>query len=875
MFSLAGAVSASLMLATSACISTEKQVEAGIAQGNERAECSCWGRDSMAKRAWVGVSRWVGASRWARPPGFGRSRRAWPWLAVTFAVTFAVASLALVGCEGSGEAAADRLNSRGVALSAEQLAAEQPALAAEVTLTELAGPVIAVPTPRFVPPLPLELAEGTGIVRNLDWALALGKALFWDEQAGSDGQACASCHFHAGADPRITGQLNPGFLDQDHAGGDKTFGSLRSDTGSTLPGRMPAGGPAGPETTLVAGDFPLHRLQDETNNNSALESETNDVVSSAGAFAAAFARIEADGTETCGAPDAHVFHVTASDGSLLAARQVEPRNTPTTINAAFNMRQFWDGRANNTFNGVGVFGLRDIEGDENARLIVLDASGTPRLGFLELANASLASQAVGPPTSPVEMSCAGRSFADLGRKLLRLAPLGRQQVDPTDSLLGALANPSGPGLLPEYSYSEMIRRAFAPEYWAATGTYTRSAGELVRDALGFTQMESNMSMFWGLSILLYEATLISDESEFDELLAAGEITFPNCTTSANVDPLLARGCKIFFRGPFGTPADGVRGAGCSFCHAGTDTFSEGAVQAGAAFRPLLQVTDINGVISTRDLGFSNLGPRPTRFDLALGGSDPYGNPLAFGGQYRQYIDSGDLSVVKDPLLLRAIDQNTLVGGGRANPNAKLESDGATKIPGIRNTALTPPYFSYGGYANLRQVMKFYNRGGNRRQISPENAALEAPGSSCISGDDTGSGTDGNHALPVNDADCNTNVTGLVTPLGLSDCDANGVVTCDVANDDLSAVVRFMRSLTDHRVQCDEAPFDHPALSVPHGHEAREGLRAGAASDQRFSLPAVGARGYAAESGLCIPNAGDLFAPGMQGRVGGARLPLGP
>ena len=187
----------------------------------------------------------------------------------------------------------------------------------------------------------------------------------------------------------------------------------------------------------------------------------------------------------------------------------------------------------------------------------------------------------------------------------------------------------------------MIRQAFAPEYWAATGTYSRKGGALVQDALGFTQMESNMSMFWGLSILLYEATLISDRSEFDDLLAAGEITFPNCTTSATVDPLLARGCKIFFRAPFGTPADGVRGAGCAFCHAGTDTFSEGAVQAGAQFRPLLQVTDINGVVATRDLGFSNIGPRPTRFDLALGGSDPYGNPLAFGGQYRQFIETGD------------------------------------------------------------------------------------------------------------------------------------------------------------------------------------------------------------------------------------------
>ena len=44
-------------------------------------------------------------------------------------------------------------------------------------------------------------------------ARALGKALFWDMQVGSDGvQACASCHFRAGADPRSKNQLSPGLL---------------------------------------------------------------------------------------------------------------------------------------------------------------------------------------------------------------------------------------------------------------------------------------------------------------------------------------------------------------------------------------------------------------------------------------------------------------------------------------------------------------------------------------------------------------------------------------------------------------------------------------------------------------------------------------
>ena len=524
-----------------------------------------------------------------------------------------------------------------------------------------------------------------------------------------------------------------------------------------------------------------------------------------------------------------------------------------------------------------MFGQRDIDGDPNLRLIVAKEGGSPELGVLSLENASLASQAVGPPLSSIEMSCAGRTFAELGRKLTRITPLAGQPVDATDSVLGGLASLDGPGLEPGYSYSWLIQQAFDPKYWSVPGKFKISGGKLSEDAAGYTQMETNMSMFWGIAIMIYESTLISDTSEFDGLLASGEITMPNCGTLASVDPLLARGCKIFFRSPFGAPpADGVRGAGCAFCHSGTDTFSEVAVQAGVAFPPMLQVNDVNGLPGTRDLGFANIGIRPASVDVGLGGTDPYGSPLAFGRQYREFLLTGNRSVVKDGLLSRAIDTNLLVRGGTYNVNAKLESDGSTKIPTIRNTALTPPYFSYGGYGTLRQVMKFYNRGGNRRLITPENVALEGmPGSTCTKGDTTGSGSDGDHFFPVQDTDCNTNTTGLMRPLGLRDCDANGVVTCDVATDDLSAVVRFMESLTDRRVQCDQAPFDHPALSLPHGATATEGDRAGTATEVQFVLPAVGKAGYAPSSGLCIPNTGDLFAPGMQGRVGGVRVPLAP
>jgi hypothetical protein len=209
--------------------------------------------------------------------------------------------------------------------------------------------------------------------------------------------------------------------------------------------------------------------------------------------------------------------------------------------------------------------------------------------------------------------------------------------------------------------------------------------------------------------------------------------------------------------------------------------------------------------------------------------------------------------------------------GPLQPDAKLEDDGASKIPTMRNVALTPPYFSYGGYASLRQVLKFYNRGGNRRQITGPGSP-EAHGSACATGDDTGSGPDGNHPYPISVADCNTNTTGLMTPLGMSDCDANGTVTCDTATDDLSAVARFLRSLTDPRVQCDRSPFDHPQLFVTAGHLVADRNHDGRADDSVFPLPAVGQLGYSASSGYCIPNAGDLFAPGMQARSGGPKAP---
>jgi len=772
------------------------------------------------------------------------------------------------------------------------------------------------PLDPLAPPEPFVLAsdgvtklnlEEAGILRRggKHWARVLGKALFWDQQTGSDGNACASCHFHGGADIRLTNQLNPGFNDITRGpNGDATFGSTRSDTGTVLPGHVPSGAVAGPNYTLVPADLPMHRLSDETDRDSPLITTTNDRVGSQGAFNAVFDRVRRDGEEdVCGPADASIFHA-----GPLAARQVEPRHSPSFHNAVFNFRNFWDNRANNLFNGVGTFGMRDILGDPDKRLIVLE-HGLPTLGYLKVENASLASQALSPPPNALEMSCNGRTFADVGHKLLSTTPLAEQHVSRSDSVLGPYVGPHGRGLSSGYDYAALVQKAFEPKYWALPGRYRIVDGQLVRDRSGYTQMEINFSMFWGLAIQEYEATTVSDRSEFDALQAAGRLVMTpsfvpvvpgigGCTSpTRDVDPLLLRGCTIFSRvNPVpAPPPDGIRGGNCFICHNAQGggvgrtrqpLLAEGAIQNGELFSLFLTVTDINGFNDLRDQGSANIGLRPVFSDLMSGRVDPYGNPLSFGRQYWNYLD-GEAGAVLDPPLQRAIDAlavPTRVGVADptpANTFRKLETDGSTKAPILRNVALTPPYFSWGGYPNLRQVLKVYNRGLNHRDITGA-GSRDAHGSACATGDDSGSGPDGNQSWPVQGNDCNTNVTGVIVPLGLSDCDANGRpdAACTahgqtVQNDDLAALERFLKSLTDRRVQCDQAPFDHPQLTIFDGEQVVSPPNPdGKAQDVTFTLPAVGAEGYPPSSGFCIPNAGDLFAPGMQARSGGERVPLG-
>jgi hypothetical protein len=203
-----------------------------------------------------------------------------------------------------------------------------------------------------------------------------------------------------------------------------------------------------------------------------------------------------------------------------------------------------------------------------------------------------------------------------------------------------------------------------------------------------------------------------------------------------------------------------------------------------------------------DAGFYNIGVTPTTDDLGRGGGDAFGQPLAFSRQalfdrlgvapIAFPVFGNDSIPARDEDLGRAVCDDLNHNGVCERSEAlqpqfqRAAVDGAFKTPGLRNVELTGPYFHNGGVATLRQVVQFYNRGGNF---------------------------------------CRFNVKDLdpaIEPLGLSALQERQLVA-------------FLVSLTDERVKHRAAPFDHPELRVP-----EDGLE-GAATRH---IKAVGAAGAA-------------------------------
>ena len=548
---------------------------------------------------------------------------------------------------------------------------------------------------RVAVPLPSNLFD---FVRNtkdgMVAARQLGKALFWDMQVGSDGQACASCHFHAGADNRIKNQLNPGVNAGDSIFGNPGAGVLAS-----------SGHPRfGPSYALEPRDFPFHRVDPEGPQDFSgrtVLADTNDVVGSQGAFSARLTAIVAGKPTDAGVPRSDpVFRVEEK-----AVRQVEPRNAPSVINAVFNVDNFWDGRAKSDFNGSSPFGSLD----PRAGVLVENAARTALVRQrVSIDHASLASQALDPPLSPVEMSFDGRTFPQLGRKMLSLRPLGLQLVSPEDSTLGSLSRAilwdgevvGLPGL--KTSYAALIRRAFRPRWWAST----KKAG-------GFTQMEANFSLFFGLAVQLYESLLVSDESPFDRFMEGED--------SALTEDQL-RGLLTFIKTPFsgGELFSAVGMGGCVFCHSGPELTGAAYTSTDKKHKILTAWTTklVDGKLvedhadqapsAFFDQGFVNIGVRPTREDRGRGGVIHLRRGET-GGLIQRPLSFTRAAVAALP----SAPALPPCGGVRQHPCPAGNRDlveGAFKVPGLRNVELTAPYFHNGGQATLQQVVDFYRRG---------------------------------------------------------------------------------------------------------------------------------------------------------------------
>ena len=696
-------------------------------------------------------------------------------------------------------------------------------------------------------PEPTHLDE---FVRDREWAVALGKALFWDVAVGSDGQtACATCHGHAGVDPRTINTVHPGFN-----------------------GLFDGGvGPGGSKDPFF---FPTTVFDDPASRFGGVVRSIDDVAGSQGVLRRFFERMVGEPPiEVCEEQPDPVFH----EGGV-NVRQVTGRNPPSVINAVFNIRNFWDGRANPWFNGVDGAGPTN----PGARVWVWNASEQAFQQVpLLLDFAGLASQAVGPVLDGVEMSCSGRSWHDVAARLLDARPLAAQRVASTDSVLGALVADDGFGL--DTTYRAMIVEAFRARWRRETQTPS-----------GVPQIEANFPLLFGLALQAYQSTLVSGDTPYDRFAAAGSPS----DGGGHLDAVALEGLDLFVNsGQF----EDLPAANCVECHS-SPTFS-------SATWPGMGVTSPPGTV-----GAPRAAPNGIERMLAMAGAnlaravfadhpangDPAIEALAF-----ELV--GDIELVRlapgsnDPDDGDEVldgDWSDLPAGCDWVRHVALEADDGEALLQIeiRGSALDKgrcglwvrfslAEFDVGRYALLLEDQRvatlevvangaydagFYNLG-----VRPTHEDLGV-GATTANGAPLSWTRRRQQGLPLPEVSdptpvpawASTAVDGAFKTPGLRNVALTGpfmhqggmstlrqtvefynrggdfheqnlddlspeMVSLGLSDAQIDAVVAFMESLTDERVANESAPFDHPELPLPNGE----------------TIPAVGAAGRAAE---CLP-----------------------
>jgi hypothetical protein len=278
---------------------------------------------------------------------------------------------------------------------------------------------------------------------------------------------------------------------------------------------------------------------------------------------------------------------------------------------------------------------------------------------------------------------------------------------------------------------------------------------------------------------------------------------------------------------------------CVNCHGGPELTNAGTRLRLEPRERIERMLMADNLTTLYDNGFYNIGVRPTAEDLAAGGTDPWGNPLSFTRQYNTLLQGGNVAdpfevdVCKFELPLTA----AIPCDATAKPPAGFRDavDGAFKVPTLRNVALTGPYFHNGSRSTLKQVVEFYNRGGDRRGEDASNT----------------SGFDHPTVNQHNGSNLDADITSLnLTP------------------EEQDALVKFLEvGLTDPRVAWERAPFDHPSLVIPQGEIGDEnsvtvrppdaGVTTPRAQDALLQLREIGAEGRKATEGPLLPFANDL------------------
>ena len=639
-----------------------------------------------------------------------------------------------------------------------------------------------VPVPR-----PSTLNE---YVKDETKLLELGKALFWDVQMSDDQTiACGTCHNNAGADSRITNQIGFARTLRNQDGSKRGFDSFSNDSENDIEFR--------PNITLIPNNFPRNKKSDVRDFSSEFLRQTNTIVGSAGIQRD---RIKNNGQRsfvplvTLDRSD-YKMPLAGESGVFLNTRRKAARNAPSVINAVYNYRVLWNGKAANSFNGNTPFG----ENDTRTTVFVTLPSGYLQQKSVHINNAALASQSMGSMNNPSEMTTEQQGLGSPGghnlfmkltrrRKLLTRHPLARQEVSPTDSVLGHLANPSGKGLTVA-DYKTMIQEAFQDRWWNNTtqkivinfsNEFERNIKDLEDTSIeDFSQIEANFSLFFGLAIYKYESTLVSDDTPVDRYLNGDH-------TALNDSELI--GLRI-----------AAKEARCLNCHGGAEfTFA-------SVSRIHSQGLTRNRRGDLIDEGFNNIGVTPTLDDLGVGEHGPK---------------------VKDGRVYEISEARKA-----NNANLDLGADGAFKIPSLRNVALTAPYFHNGSESTLEDLIDFYFRGGNYRREDAANGhpivgySNDRTQESLITGLGILSGPKQDSFVGLNSATLN--------PGGLDD-------------EDKGHLVDFLKALSDERVVYNRAPFDHPEIRIPHGHVGNShqltSTSRGVAKDNYFTLDAVGATG---------------------------------